>query len=150
MGDDHHRTDTPRQVAELAAAHDLAGWNPDAVIDAYEHDEIVPAHFTNRAFRMLAEMVIAMITNAVPPTPALIRDHLVADGWLPRDAAELVLVPGGFEAAGYRLDGVRYHLHQLAEHVERERLERRLVALHDSLSRPGGPARVAAVIGGAA
>ena len=146
-GTQTHRTDDPRRDAELAAAHDLAGWNPDPIIVAFEEDEIVPENFTNPAFRMLAETVITMITNGVPPTPTLIRDHLVAAGLSGEDAAELVLVPGGFEAAGYRLDGVRFHLHQLAEHVERERLERQLVSLHDTLSRPGGPARVAAALG---
>lgn len=136
-----------RYRLELAAAHDLGGSCPEPILDAYETGEIVPEHFTVPAFRLLAETVVEMIGEGEPPLPELIHARLIAAGHAREHAADVVLVPAGFEAAGCRLDGLRFHLGRLAEQVERERLERRLVALHDTLGRPGGPARVATALG---
>lgn len=102
-------------------------------------------HFADPWCAAVAAAVVGEVDTSEPGALMLAVHHrLVATGThRERDFWQLCLAdvkPG-------TLNALPMLLHKLAEAAERRRLLDRLVALADTLERPGGPARVAEVLG---
>lgn len=105
-------------------------------------------HFTDPWCAAVAAAVVEVVSTVDASEPGAlmlaVHRHLVANGThRERDFHLLVLAdvePG-------TLNAVPMLLHRLAEAAERRKVLARLVALADTLERPGGPARVAEVLG---
>lgn len=128
-----------RAIDDQTAALHAALWrDPEGAIDAYEAGALDPDRW-HPEHRPLVAAIAAVIESGRVAEPERVLDALMAAGKDRRDAWELVLMPGVFEALDCRSGTV-------SEHLTRERVRRRLVALADALDSPTGPARVAAVL----
>lgn len=124
--------------------------DPDGAIDAADAGTLSELHLDDPACAAVVAAVVALVAEGRAPLPERLVRHLVAAGWPRPEAVDAVLVPGAFAARGCTVQSVGEALAALAAERERLHLERRLIALADTLHRPGGLARVAAVLGGEA
>lgn len=134
---------------ERVALHTALWGDLEATLDAWEAGQLHPDRFQNPTHRSVLAAMSAVIESGQAPDPWRVIRHLIdVDGWPQARAVDAVNLPGAFEAAGWRLDGLEHHLFELDRDQQRDELEQRLVALADSLHRPGGVARVAALLDG--
>lgn len=134
---------------EHIAIHTALWGDLEVTIDEWEAGHLDPARFCDPSHRAVLGALSALIEAGQAPYPWRVIRHLIdVDGWAQADAVDAVNLPGAFEAAGCHLDGLAHHLFELDRDQQRDELEQRLVALADSLHRPGGVARVAALLKG--
>ena len=131
---------------EALAVHAALWGDPDALLDAFDDGTWSPDLFTDEGHRRTAETIATMVAEGIVPWPENVARRLVADGLSAAEAWDAIDPPGAFAANGYRLDGLGYWLHRLAEDAERERLRAELVRLGHVLEVPGGPERVLAAL----
>lgn len=135
--DDHGACVTATGIdAELAAVNACL-WGPTDQL-AGLLGELDSGLFVDPWCREVVELVHQGATTVDMP------DALRARGWVGPCAPSVVLAD--VTAAGGRLDALAFYLGRLREGQERRRVLAQLVALADTLERPGGPARVAEVL----
>ena len=122
--------------------------DPDGAIDAAEDGTLAALELADAGCAAVVAAVVALVDAGRAPLPEPIVRQLTAAGWARPDAVDAVLVPGAFAARGCVVQTVGEALAALVAEDQRRQLERRLVALADTLHRPGGIARVAAVLDG--
>lgn len=138
---------TDRARVELAAIEVVLWGCTLAVIDAVEAGTLRADLFLDDTRREVVEVVVALIDDGIPLTPAEVHQRLLALGWNRMAATDAVLNGSGFEVADHRLDGLGYRLAALAEQARREQIEHHLADLAHRLRFPGGVDRVADLLG---
>lgn len=121
--------------------------DPDGAIDAADDGTLAELDLADPGCAAVVAAVVALVGAGRAPLAEPIVRHLTADGWRRPDAIDAVLVPGAFAARGCRVWTVAEAVANLNAERQRQQLERRLVALADTLHRPGGLARVAHALG---
>lgn len=132
---------------EMATVN-AALWGPDTP----DHlDELAEAEFTDPWCRDVVAVLVDLWGRYEPGSilasvdPVAVAERVEALGWLPLTSPSIFLAE--VTGAGYSLTALSQYLDQLRELAHRRRLLARLVALADTLERPGGAARVAEVLG---
>lgn len=135
---------------ESLALHAALWGPPEDTFDAIDAGTLTADLFDDPIAKATALAILDVVAAGNVHEPAVVAEYLVFTGMDTPTAREAVLLAGTFEAAGFVTGGLAHYLHALAEDRDRRDLERRLVGLATKLHKPGGPARVAALLGATA
>lgn len=119
-------------------------------LDTSSHlDELADVEFLDPWCRDVAKVLIDLWAEIEPGSrrvnPLAVAEAVERLGWRPTTSPSIFLAE--VTAAGYSIHALPLYLGQLREVAQRRHLLARLVALADTLERPGGPARVTEVLG---
>lgn len=134
---------------EALALHSALYDEPEPVLAAIDDGTFSAALFVDPIGRATAEAIIDVVLAGSVPEPHVVAVELECTGLGRAAARDAVLLVGTFQAAGCRCGGLGHYLFKLAEERDRRDLELQLLAMAETLHKPGGPARVAELLGAA-
>ncbi len=138
---------TDHRDLEMAVVN-AALWGPDTFAHV---DELAAAEFLDPWCRDVVAVLLDLFSIFEPGSifarvaPVAVAERMKALGWRPLTSPSIFLAE--VTGAGYSITALPQYLDQLRDLAQRRRLLARLVALADTLERPGGAARVAEVLG---